>query len=340
MMNKSNRAVVIWLSLVCLMIFSMVVVGGITRLTHSGLSMVEWKPLMGAIPPLNQEQWQDTFSKYQATPEYLKLNLGMSLEGFKSIFFWEYFHRLLARVTVLSLVIPFFFFLLCGKLDPLLARRLWIGFFIAGLEGPMGWLMVKSGMVDNPHVSHYRLAAHLALALILLSYLFWIILGLRNKKNTAISALRKASLLILIGVSLEIIYGAFTAGLKAGLMYNTFPKMNGEWIPPNFFYLTPLWRNFLENHGSVQFLHRAIALCLLLAVAGFRFYASRFSLNREQKTGVNLVLIILCIQAGLGIGTLLFVVPVLLAVLHQAVACVLLLTALFVFHSFSSQKAC
>ena len=335
-MESTNRPVVIWLSLVCFLIFSMVIVGGITRLTHSGLSIAEWAPVVGTLPPLNEQAWQESFNKYQATPEYLKLNLGMSLGEYKSIFFWEYFHRLLGRITGLVLIIPYFIFLLKKKFVAGLSKRLLGGLLIAGLEGPMGWLMVKSGLVDAPHVSHYRLAAHLALAFILFGYLFMIILGLtadKSKNNTA--GLKKFSLWICMGLSLEVVYGAFTAGLKAGFVYNTFPTMNGYWIPPALFYLSPLWRNFFENQTSVQFLHRLFAFLLLISVVIFRIMATRFSLTKNQKRGTNLLLSALLAQIVLGVTTLLCHIPVPLAVAHQGTAMLLFAASLFTYYSFS-----
>ena len=341
-MNGSHRPLLVWLAAVCALIFSMVVVGGITRLTRSGLSITEWKPVTGALPPLSEKTWEETFAKYKETPEYLKINRGMNLDQFKSIFFWEYIHRLLGRLTGLVYLVPFLFFLLRRKPGKDLARRLWIGLFLGSLEGPMGWCMVKSGLVDAPRVSHYRLAAHLALAFIVFAYLFKIILDLRFKNSQegkpSVSSLRTPAFWLIVGICLEVLYGAFTAGLKAGYGYNTFPTMNGHWIPPDFFLLSPLWKNFFENGSGVQFLHRAIGAALLLGILAFRFQAGRYSLNREQKWGVNLLVAIFAVQAVLGILTLVFVVPISLAVLHQGAAVLLFAASLFVYHSFARRS--
>lgn len=342
-MNGSNRPILIWLIVVCALIFSMVVVGGITRLTHSGLSIAEWKPVTGILPPLNEAGWEEAFAQYRETPEYLKVNRGMSLGDFKSIFFWEYFHRLLGRLTALAYAGPFLFFLFRRRLGQGLARRLFIGLILGSLEGPMGWCMVKSGLVDAPHVSHYRLAAHLALAFIVFAYLFRILLDLRagipgGRKGVA-APLKTASLCVIAVVCLEVLYGAFTAGLKAGYSYNTFPKMNGRWIPPDLFLLSPLWRNFFENGAGVQFLHRAIGLLLFLGILAFRFQAGRLPLNPEQRWGVNLLVALLIAQGALGVFTLLYIIPVGLAVLHQATAFLLFAVSLFVYYSFSYQPS-
>ncbi len=341
--STTNRPVILWLSLLCLMVFSMVLVGGITRLTHSGLSIAEWKPVTGILPPGNETEWQEEFATYQKTPEYLKVNAGMSLSEFKSIFFWEYFHRLLGRLIGIAFIIPYAFFLFRRRLQARLSRRLLLGFFLGGLEGVMGWLMVKSGLVDNPHVSHYRLAAHLLLALAIFGYFFWIIMDLCawGKENMALSTslLKKLSLALLAGLVLEIICGAFTAGLRAGIGYNTFPMMNGYWIPPDTFHLSPLWMNFLENRTTIQWTHRLLALALFLGIAGFRFYASRSPLTKTQRRAVNLLVAVLVLQITLGILTLVYVVPVGLGVLHQAGAFVLFAALMLVYRSFAASLA-
>jgi len=237
-MKKENRPIVIWLSIVLLLILSMVMVGGITRLTHSGLSIAEWKPVSGIIPPLSEKSWQEDFSKYQETPEYKKINHGMSLSEFKGIFFWEYFHRLLGRLIGFIYFVPFLIFLVRGRLRGGLGKRLFIGLLLGSLEGPMGWCMVKSGLVNDPHVSHFRLTAHLMLAFLLFGYLLWVILDLiKESAEKNLSGRLKFFLgVILVGVVIETIYGGFTAGLKAGFGYNTFPKMNGHWLPPDLFF--------------------------------------------------------------------------------------------------------
>ncbi|MBI3541431.1 MAG: COX15/CtaA family protein [Deltaproteobacteria bacterium] len=340
--STGRFALISWLAVVSFLIFSMVVIGGVTRLTHSGLSMVEWKPLMGAIPPLHEQAWQEVFQKYQQSPEYQVINQGMTLQKFKSIFFWEYFHRLLGRLIGLVFIVPYFFFLWKGTLPKGLAQKLIPAFFIGGLEGVMGWLMVKSGLVDLPRVSPYRLAAHLLIAFFLFAYLFWILLDLivegelENLVSEAhICKLKSISRWILALIVLAVIYGALTAGLKAGYGYNTFPKMDGEWFPSGFFALQPHWRNFFENGVSVQFIHRTIGILLLVTVTSFWVYARRWVLSPRQFFGVNFLLLMVLVQVFLGITTLLLIVPVSLAVLHQAIAFILFAVAIFMVRTFS-----
>ena len=332
-----------WLIIMCVMIFSMVVVGGITRLTHSGLSIAEWKPVTGILPPLNEQAWEEMFATYRSTPEYLKINHGMSLAEFQSIFFWEYTHRLLGRLIAVVFVLPYLFFLFRGKLKDGLGLKLFFGLLLGSLEGPMGWFMVKSGLVDAPHVSHYRLAAHLTLAFLFFAYLFRVILHLRvadgEHKNSGIARLQTASLIVITGVCLEVLYGAFTAGLKAGFGYNTFPTMNGFWIPPDILSMQPSWLNFFENRTCVQFVHRAIGFCLFVGVLVFRVIATRFPLNHEQRWSVDLLTAAIILQGTLGVLTLVYVVPITLAVIHQAVAFLVFALAIFTHFSFSSSSA-
>lgn len=337
-MNQ-KRSILVWLASICFLVISMVVIGGITRLTHSGLSMVEWKPIVGMIPPLSEPAWQEVFQKYQQFPEYKLLNQGMTLSEFKWIFFWEYTHRLLGRLIGIVFIFPWLLFMKRGWVDRSTGFKLLGGFFLGGLQGAMGWFMVKSGLVDHPHVSHYRLAAHLILALVVLAYFFWMAAGIYFGSNGEPHSvpLRHSSferfLRILTGlIVLQIIYGAFTAGLKAGFGFNTFPKMNDEWFPSGFFRDSPWVLNFFENPVAVQFIHRLIGWILVTGVFSFWVYcvrSSRFSLNRLQKVGVHLLLVMVLIQFSLGVGTLLWVVPLSLASLHQLGACILFLIVLF-----------
>lgn len=340
---RKNASLILWLTLLCLMVFSMVLVGGITRLTHSGLSIAEWKPITGILPPMNEAEWQREFSVYQRTPEYLKINAGMSLPAFKSIFFWEYFHRLLGRMIGIVFILPYVFFLIRKQLPSPLARRLLLGLFLGGLEGVMGWLMVKSGLVDNPHVSHYRLAAHLLLALAIFGYFFWILLDLCawNRETTPPQApvLRNCSRILLALLVLEIIYGALTAGLRAGIGYNTFPMMNGYWWPPDMLMMSPVWINFFENRTAVQWAHRLVALLFFIGVIAFRALAARYRLSKAQKLSLNLLTVCLVLQVSLGIATVLTVVPVSLGVLHQAGAFALFAALTLVYRSFAASLA-
>ena len=333
----SQRTVALWLLVCCAMIFAMVVVGGLTRLTHSGLSMVEWDPIVGVIPPLNTAQWTETFAKYQQTPEYLKINRGMGLAEFKSIFWLEYYHRLLGRSIGIVFLLPFLYFLLRRRIQRAQVPKFLGMFVLGGLQGALGWYMVKSGLVDNPHVSQYRLTAHLAAAFIIYSYIFWVALGLlhpqpQHKGGSAIRRLRHYSLGVSTLIFIMVLSGGFVAGLKAGLAFNTFPTMNGHWVPPGLFALHPLWHNFFENLATVQFDHRVIAYLLAVVIPLFWWHARTIKLPARTRLATHLLLGMLAVQITLGITTLLFFVPVPLAAAHQAGALVLFTLALFVNH--------
>src|SRR6185436_2802971 len=271
--DGSRKPVGVWLLLCCVLVFGMVVVGGITRLTHSGLSMVEWQPLVGTIPPLDQQQWQEVFTQYQATPEYQKINRGMSLDEFKGIFWWEYFHRLLGRAIGVAFFVPLAWFLVRGKISGLLALKLGGIFLLGALQGAIGWYMVKSGLVDDPRVSQFRLTAHLGMALLILAAMLWTALDLLTVQSATQYAPRRrlshfaAALVALI--FLMALSGGFVAGIRAGFAYNTFPLMNGHLVPPEIFTLDPWWSNLFSNMATVQFNHRMIAWLLMLLIPAF-----------------------------------------------------------------------
>ncbi len=339
----TQRPVAIWLLVCCALIFAMVILGGVTRLTHSGLSIVEWDPIVGTIPPLNSEQWNKAFSQYQLTPEYLKINRGMDLEDFKSIFWLEYYHRLLGRSIGIVFLVPFLYFLLRRRIQRAQVPT-FIGMFVlGGLQGVLGWFMVKSGLVDNPHVSQYRLTAHLATAFIIYGYIFWVALGLLfprppHSVDRAMRRLRLYSLWISTLIFIMVMSGGFVAGLKAGFAFNTFPSMNGHWIPPGILALHPVWHNFFENIATVQFDHRMIAYLLAMAIPLFWWRAQKIKLPARARLGIHLLLGMLVIQISLGISTLLFFVPVPLAASHQAGALVLFSLTLFVNHTLRTAK--
>jgi cytochrome c oxidase assembly protein subunit 15 len=322
-MHRSVRA---WVVSLCALIVLMVAVGGITRLTGSGLSIVDWKPLMGAIPPLNDAEWNDVYTRYQNSPQGQTLNAGMSLEQFKDIFFWEYIHRLLGRLIGAAFFFPWLFFLVCGKLKGALAKRLLVAFFLGGLQGALGWYMVKSGLVNQPYVSHIRLAAHLTLALLVLCYLYWVLLvesgaQTRAKVSRAIKFAVTGALALL---SLQIVYGAFVAGTKAGYAYPTFPKMHDHWLPPEAFQYGSIALDLIESSAMVQFVHRTLGWTLLLSLIGLRFWVGRE--KPSLKSSMNWVLGLVVAQFCLGIATVLFHVPITIAVAHQICACFLLLS--------------
>jgi len=332
-----QKPVAIWLLVCCVLVFAMVVVGGVTRLTDSGLSIVEWKPILGTIPPLSESDWEEIFEKYHKTPQYKKVNQGMSPDEFKNIFWWEYFHRLLGRVIGLVFLIPFLYFSLRKRIDRPLGLKLAGIFLLGGLQGLMGWYMVKSGLVDNPHVSQYRLTAHLSLAFIIFAAMFHVALKLLFPAGTLhednrIHSLYRFSQAIIGLIFLMVLSGGFVAGIHAGLAYNTFPLMNGHFIPPEIFTMEPWYRNFFDNMATVQFDHRIIAWILAILVPIFWFKSRRLTLPSSTQLACNLLLFMLIVQIGLGIATLLMVVPLPLAVAHQAGAMLLFTAALWVNH--------
>jgi len=332
--RRSEKQVASWLLVCCGLVFGMVVLGGVTRLTRSGLSMVEWAPIMGAIPPLNLAEWQEAFSKYQLSPEFRLHNSGMDLEGFKEIFLVEYAHRLMGRSIGVVFFLPFLYFLLRRKLSKPLIPKLLLMLLLGGLQGGLGWYMVKSGLVNVPQVSQYRLVAHLSAAFLIYAYMFWVAMGLllpgsRASAEPSLARLRPYVRAMMVLISLMVISGGFVAGLKAGFMYNTFPLMNGYLIPPSMFALEPGWRNFFENHALVQFNHRLLGLVLSVTIPGLWFYARRLRLPLEVRLGHHLLLGMLIIQVSLGILTLLWVVPVPLAAAHQGGALMLFAIAVF-----------
>jgi cytochrome c oxidase assembly protein subunit 15 len=330
-----NRRIAAWLFVCCLMVYAMVILGGVTRLTGSGLSMVEWDPIFGILPPLDQASWDETFALYQQSPEYQKINIGMDLAGFKQIYWFEYSHRVLGRTIGTVFLLPFLFFLVKGWVQRPLIPKLLAMFVLGGLQGLLGWYMVKSGLVDNPHVSQYRLTAHLGLAILIYAYMFYVALGLwlgERRSASVPGGLRRATTLLTGLVFITILSGGFVAGLKAGYAYNTFPLMDGHWIPEVIFMQTPLWRNFFENIATVQFNHRLLATLVFFSVIALWFAARRYSLSTAVKTGLHLMLAAVVLQVGLGISTLLLHVPVSLAATHQAGALLLLTFALYTHH--------
>lgn len=342
--NTNNKHIAIWLLVCCATIFAMIILGGVTRLTGSGLSMVQWEPIMGVLPPLNQSEWEETFRLYQQYPEYKLKNFAMSLGEFKSIFWFEYGHRLLGRSIGIIFLLPFLFFLVKGRIDRSLTPKLITMFVLGGLQGLMGWYMVKSGLVDEPHVSQYRLTAHLALAVIIYTYMLWVALDLLypNINENIKSSNRKLaqlSLIITAIIFITVLSGGFVAGTRAGFAFNTFPLMDGRLIPVGLFELSPAWRNFFENIVTVQFDHRLLATLLFLAIPTFWWIAGKSQQESHITTGLHLLLAALALQLTLGITTLLLVVPVTLAAAHQAGAIILLTASIFVSHQLRGRTA-
>ncbi len=309
--------VVAWLLTCCALVFAMVLLGGVTRLTGSGLSMVDWQPIRGVVPPLNQDDWMALFAAYQQFPEFREVNHGMDLAGFKRIFLFEYGHRMLGRLIGLAFALPLAWFWWRGRLHRVLKGHLVALLALGGAQGLLGWFMVQSGLVDVPRVSPYRLTAHLLMAVIIYGYMLFIALelaqaDLRGFMRRAAGAPRLPALM-LAAVLAMIASGGFVAGTHAGYIYNTFPDMNGEWIPGGIFAMSPWWQNLFENPVTIQFGHR-LAACLLLVLAIVTWWRADPSLRRFA--GVLLALVLA--QALLGITTLLHQVPVPLGASHQA----------------------
>lgn len=326
-MMQNNTAIRWWLISVATMVFLMVFIGGVTRLTDSGLSMVDWRPIMGVIPPLTEADWEQTFQAYQKYPEYKLINSTMTLDGFKKIFFWEWFHRLFGRLIGLAFFLPFVFFLITKRLNPKQIKKYSIAFILGGSQGLLGWYMVKSGLVNNPDVSHFRLAAHLSLAFLIIAYIYWLILELRFDRDKEVSRSGNATWIPLVFLGFlvaQIVYGAFVAGLDAGLTHNTFPKMGRNWIPTGLLDLAPAYLNFLENPVSIQFVHRYLGY--IVFIVGIFTAIKMFKTPSVQlsRSGFALV-VVLIFQVVLGILTLVWYVPIWTASMHQLGACLLLL---------------
>jgi cytochrome c oxidase assembly protein subunit 15 len=336
--ETSLTPVAVWLFACCAMIFVMVVLGGITRLTLSGLSMTEWQPLSGIIPPLTHAQWMAEFDHYKAVPEYRAVHYGMTLAQFKGIFFWEYLHRLWGRLIGFAFALPLCYFAVRRRLPKRLVPPLSGIFLLGGLQGLLGWYMVESGLVHRVEVSQYRLVAHLALALAIYAAILWVALGIvrpppANRRAAPAAGWRRAADAVLALVALTIAAGGFTAGLHAGLVYNTFPLMDGRLVPASYARLHPFWRNWFENIAAVQFDHRLLATTTLSAVVLVWAAGWRAALPKPARTALWALLGVALLQVTLGISTLLLVVPIPLAVAHQAGAVVLLTTAILFRHT-------
>jgi cytochrome c oxidase assembly protein subunit 15 len=330
----AGRAVAVWLLLCALAVALMVVVGGVTRLTHSGLSIVEWQPIVGTIPPLSDADWQATFEKYRQTPEYKLVNKGMSLAEFKGIFWWEYFHRLLGRTIGLVFLVPLAWFWLRGRIGARLGWKLAGVFVLGGLQGAMGWYMVASGLVDEPRVSHLRLTAHLGLAFLILGAMLWVAFDLLYPRREGRDrGLARFAGVVAALVFLQVLLGGLVAGIRAGKAYNTFPLMNGHLVPPETFMLEPWWLNFFNNMATVQLDHRLIAWLLVLLVPWLWWRVRSAGVPARARVAAHLLLAALLAQFALGVWTLLEAVPVALGAAHQGVATLVFAAALLTAHA-------
>ena len=328
-----DRTVAIWLLVCCGLVFVMVVLGGVTRLTGSGLSMVDWRPLLGWLPPLSDADWQRTFDMYRQSPEFLKVNAHMDVDDFKGIFWLEYLHRLLGRTIGLAFAIPFAFFLVRGYIAPRQWPKYLLMFVLGGMQGVLGWYMVKSGLVDNPHVSQYRLTAHLVAALLIYGYMLWVAMSLWFPQDGARHPWYRKTVLLTALICLTIVSGGFVAGLRAGEIYNTFPKMGMHWIPPGLNVRDPFWRNLTQNTTTVQFDHRVLAVSTFVVIAIYWLRARNAELPKRAGSAASALLHTALLQVALGIATLLLSVPTVLAASHQGVAMLLLTIALYLVHS-------
>jgi cytochrome c oxidase assembly protein subunit 15 len=337
-----DRQVAAWLLLCAAVILGMILLGGVTRLTGSGLSMVEWKPLMGVVPPLSEQAWQETFDKYKQYPEYQKVNRGMTLDGFKSIFMFEYLHRVLGRLIGVLFLVPMLYFAFRHRIRPGLIPRLLILFFLGGCQGLLGWYMVKSGMVDNPRVSQYRLTAHLGLAVAIYAYMLWLAFDLLFARAGPTAAGRRPyarwSLLLVGLVYLMILSGGLVAGTRAGFAYSTWPLMGDSFIPRGLYAGTPAWLDMFEDITTVQFNHRVFAYLLVVLISAFAVLVYRSGVTARGRLAVVLLVVAMLVQVVLGISTLLLHVPVALAAAHQGCAMVLLAATLFASHVLVRQQ--
>ena len=336
-LNQSSRSAVAgWLGLCCVLVFCMVVLGGVTRLTDSGLSMVNWEPISGMLPPLTQTAWQVEFEHYRQFPEYQKINAGMSLDAFKRIFYFEYAHRMLGRLIGLVFAIGFVWLWVRKHLSRPLVPHLIAMFVLGGLQGLLGWYMVKSGLVEIPHVSQYRLTAHLGLAISIYLYILWVLFKLLERRSAPVvsEGLRRSSWGLGVLAFATVLSGGFVAGLKAGHAFNTFPLMAGQWIPPGYLALEPTWRNFFENIATVQFNHRLLAISTFALVLVFVIRVLKDKALRPLRKPTLTLAGVASIQVALGISTLLWFVPLALGAMHQAVALVLLSVMLYVVFRF------
>jgi cytochrome c oxidase assembly protein subunit 15 len=323
-LNQQHFYVRLWLFAVAFLIFCMVIVGGATRLTDSGLSITEWQPLLGAIPPLSDADWQQAFDKYKLIPQFTQLNSAMTLAEFKFIYWWEWSHRLLGRLIGVAFLLPFIAFAALGWI----IRRDWprfIGLFVlGGLQGALGWYMVASGLADRVSVSQYRLSAHLTLATIIFGAMLWVAYGFGRARSGLVNGKQRAALYLAAFVLLQIALGGLVAGLDAGMGYNTWPLMDGKLVPDGLFIMSPAWRNLFENAMTVQFDHRMMAYLIALLAAGHAYIV--------QTRAALLLLAVVLLQAALGIHTLLEQVPLHLGLMHQGGAMLVFAAALWNLH--------
>ncbi|WP_163399358.1 COX15/CtaA family protein [Flavobacterium fluviatile] len=340
-MKKENKSVIIWLLSGCVLLFLMVVVGGITRLTNSGLSMTDWHLVTDTFPPLTEAKWQAAFDEYKKFPEYQKINVhnDFQLADYKFIYFWEWFHRFIGRIIGLVFLVPFVYFLIKKKLDTPTIKKCIVLLAMGGFQGFLGWFMVRSGLIDNPDVSHFRLSLHLTFAFITFAYTLWVALDLiyPERNINKILPLRTIARYALVALLIQIIYGGFVAGLNAGLIHNHWPLMSdGEFIHESVFIeQSSLVKNLIEGKSGVQFVHRTFAYVVVAIILFLYFKSKKYSLTNTQSKGINILVIFVFIQFALGVFTLLYSVPLALGLIHQIMAFFLLSAMTFTLHRLS-----
>ncbi len=339
-MNKDNKFVIIWLFSGCALLFIMVVVGGITRLTNSGLSMTDWHLITDTFPPLNEEKWSQAFEEYKKFPEYQKINIhnDFTISDYKFIYFWEWFHRFIGRIIGLVFIIPFVYFLIKKQLSKETIKKCFVLLGMGAFQGFLGWFMVRSGLIDNPDVSHFRLALHLTFAFITFSYTLWVALDLiYPNKVKAILPLQKLARITLFFLIVQIIYGGFVAGMNAGLIHNHWPLMSdGQFLHESVILEKDNWfLRLTEGKSGVQFVHRTMAYVLVGLMLFLFFKSKKYNLTNQQKNGLNAMLLVVFLQFTLGVFTLLYRVPLWLGLAHQVVAFFLLTTLVFSLHRLS-----
>ena len=339
-MKKENKSVIIWLLSGCFLLFVMVVVGGITRLTNSGLSMTDWHLVTDTFPPLSEEKWSQAFEEYKKFPEYQKINIhnDFTLSDYKFIYFWEWFHRFIGRIIGLVFIIPFVYFLIKKRFSTETLQKCVVLLGMGAFQGFLGWFMVRSGLIDNPDVSHFRLSLHLTFAFITFAYTLWVALDLMySNRNIAIFPLQKIARIALVFLLLQIIYGGFVAGLNAGLIHNHWPMMSdGQFFHESIILEKDSWfQRLTEGKSGVQFVHRTLAYVVVGLILLLAYKSHKFDLSIDQKLGINTLVIIVFLQFGLGVFTLLYSVPLWLGLAHQIVAFFLLTAMTYSLHRLS-----
>lgn len=334
-MYREERIIWYWLMTGAILVFIMVAIGGITRLTHSGLSMVDWNLVMGAFPPTTESAWLEAFEGYKNSPEFKEINSDYTLSDFKSIYWWEYIHRVFGRLIGVVFLIPFIYFLAKKWLSPSMIKKLLIVFALGSIQAFLGWYMVKSGLVNVPRVSHYRLAAHLSTAFLTCMFIWWVAMGLRQRMYSPLpfTGLRKWAVLAFVLTFVQVVFGAFVAGLKSGWVHNTYPLMDGQLVSEAVFTMEPFYLNFFEGKSGVQFAHRMLAILVFSTILLTYVKAIRSPLLAFQAIGFRLMLILVIVQFLLGVFTLLYQVPLVLGILHQLGALLLLGAILYSIHS-------